>query len=225
MVPAPRSVADGGQWPHAHSRDFAVIRKETTDGQRGHRFDDVLRQQTSWSLERKVLHHVARYSTSSPAPVASWQIVVLVIAGGLLAWGHSFANSNVHNQLAQPQIYFPPKAAFAHAKAGHRITPSMMIPSVLTITPASRCSRRAGQDLLERLHRRPPLGNALRWRLLQRSAPRQIAQPTNTKLAALKRHRSQARPCEACCSRTYAFSVIASIMLIGAIASFINWRQ
>ena len=36
-------------------------------------------------------------------------VVVLVIAGGLLAWGHSFANSNVHNQLAQQQIYFPPR--------------------------------------------------------------------------------------------------------------------
>src|ERR1700740_663769 len=51
------------------------------------------------------------------------------VAGGLLTWGHSFVNSNVHNQLAQQQIYFPPQAAFAHAKAGTEITPSM-IPSV-----------------------------------------------------------------------------------------------
>jgi len=27
-------------------------------------------------------------------------VVVLVIAGRLLTWGHSFVNSNVHNQLA-----------------------------------------------------------------------------------------------------------------------------
>ena len=39
-------------------------------------------------------------------------VVVLVIAGGLLTWGHSFVNSNVHSQLAQQQVYFPPKAAF-----------------------------------------------------------------------------------------------------------------
>ena len=45
-------------------------------------------------------------------------VVVLVIAGGLLTWGHSFVNSNVHSQLAQQQIYFPPKAAFEHPKAG-----------------------------------------------------------------------------------------------------------
>src|SRR5437763_10968753 len=56
-------------------------------------------------------------------------VVVLVIAGGLLTWGHSFVTSNVHTQLAQQQISFPPKAAFAHAKAGTEITPSMT-PSV-----------------------------------------------------------------------------------------------
>ena len=39
-------------------------------------------------------------------------VVVLVIAGGLLTWGHSFVNSNVHNQLAQQEIYFPAAAAF-----------------------------------------------------------------------------------------------------------------
>src|ERR1700758_2071431 len=65
-------------------------------------------------------------------------VVVLVIAGGLLTWGHSFVNSNVHDQLAQQQIYFPPAGAFAHAKPGTEITPSM-IPSV---------SQYAGQQLL-----------------------------------------------------------------------------
>jgi hypothetical protein len=64
--------------------------------------------------------------------------IVLAVAGGLLAWGHSFAENSVHNQLAKQQIFFPPKAAFAHAKAGTEITPSM-IPSV---------SKYAGQQLL-----------------------------------------------------------------------------
>ena len=34
-------------------------------------------------------------------------VVVLVIAGGLLTWGASFANSNVHTQLSGQAIYFP----------------------------------------------------------------------------------------------------------------------
>jgi len=53
-------------------------------------------------------------------------VVVLVVAGGLLMWGYSFANSNVHNQLAEQQIVFPPQAAFAHPVAGTEITPSMV---------------------------------------------------------------------------------------------------
>ena len=53
-------------------------------------------------------------------------VVVLVVAGGLLMWGYSFANSNVHNQLAEQQITIPSKAAFAHPVAGSEITPSMI---------------------------------------------------------------------------------------------------
>ncbi len=53
-------------------------------------------------------------------------VVVLLAAGGLGMWGYSFANSNVHNQLAEQQITFPPAAAFAHPVAGTEITPSMV---------------------------------------------------------------------------------------------------
>lgn len=62
----------------------------------------------------------------------------LVVAGALLMWGYSFANSTVHDQLAQQQVFFPPASAFAHPKAGTEITPSM-IPSV---------SQYAGQQVL-----------------------------------------------------------------------------
>ena len=53
-------------------------------------------------------------------------VVVLLAAGALGIWGYSFANSNVHNQLAEQQISFPPAAAFAHPVAGSEITPSMV---------------------------------------------------------------------------------------------------
>jgi len=64
-------------------------------------------------------------------------VVVLLAAGALGLWGYSFANSNVHNQLAEQQITFPPASAFAHPKVGTEITPSM-IPVV---------SQYAGQQL------------------------------------------------------------------------------
>lgn len=38
-------------------------------------------------------------------------VIVLVVAGSLLMWGASFANSNVYNQLSQQKIYFPPKGS------------------------------------------------------------------------------------------------------------------
>jgi hypothetical protein len=82
-------------------------------------------------MSRKVFDKL----TSAGGVVA---VVVLLVAGGLLTWGHSFVSSNVHDQLAQQQISFPSSAAFAHAKVGTEITPSM-IPSV---------SQFAGQQLL-----------------------------------------------------------------------------
>jgi hypothetical protein len=64
--------------------------------------------------------------------------VMLLVLGGLGLWAYSFANSNVHAQLSEQQITFPPAEAFAHAAVGTEITPSM-IPSV---------SQYAGQPLL-----------------------------------------------------------------------------
>jgi hypothetical protein len=39
--------------------------------------------------------------------------VGLLVAGGLLTWGYHFANSNVHDQLAEQQIFFPAKGSDA----------------------------------------------------------------------------------------------------------------
>jgi hypothetical protein len=64
--------------------------------------------------------------------------IVLLAVGGLLLWGSAYIHNTVHNQLAAQQITFPAASAFAHAKAGTEITPSM-IPSV---------SQYAGQQLV-----------------------------------------------------------------------------
>jgi hypothetical protein len=64
--------------------------------------------------------------------------VILLVAGGLLTWGSAYVHNTVQGQLSAQQIFFPPKAAFANAKAGTEITPSM-IPSV---------SQYAGEQML-----------------------------------------------------------------------------
>lgn len=52
-------------------------------------------------------------------------VVVLIVAGSLLTWGSNFIGTQVASQLSAQKIYFPPAAAFDHAKAGTEITPSM----------------------------------------------------------------------------------------------------
>ena len=49
-----------------------------------------------------------------------------MVVGFLGLWAYSFANSNVHSQLAEQQIVFPANAAFAAAKPGTEITPGMI---------------------------------------------------------------------------------------------------
>ncbi len=41
--------------------------------------------------------------------------IVLLVSGGLLFWGYSFANNTVHDQLAAQQIFFPAKGSEALA--------------------------------------------------------------------------------------------------------------
>jgi hypothetical protein len=146
-------------------------------------------------------------------------VVVLLVAGGLLTWGHSFVNSNVHDQLAQQQIYFPPAAAFAHPKAGTGITPSM-IPSV---------SKYAGQQLLTGPQAEAYASHFIAVHLSElpyggvyaKVSAAAIAAPTNAKLAALKQTSFQGTTLRGLLLEAYAFSEIGAVMLAGAIASFI----
>ena len=146
-------------------------------------------------------------------------VIALVVAGGLLTWGHSFVNSNVHNQLAQQQIYFPPKAAFDHPKAGTEITPSM-IPSV---------SKYAGQQLLTGEQARAYADDFIAVHLSEmpyggvysKASTAARANPTNKALAALEQTSFQGTTLRGLLLEAYAFSEIGAVMLWGAIASFI----
>ena len=42
---------------------------------------------------------------------------VLIIAGALLTWGHSFVDSNVHSQLSAQKVFFPDKAGITAQKS------------------------------------------------------------------------------------------------------------
>jgi hypothetical protein len=163
-------------------------------------------------MSRKVFDYVA----SAGGIVV---VVVLVIAGGLLTWGHSFVNDNVHNQLAQQQIYFPPNAAFAHPKAGTEITPSM-IPSV---------SQYAGQQLLTGPQAKVYADNFIAVHLSEmpygglysKLSAAALANPKNTQLESLVQTSFRGTTLRGLLLEAYAFSKIGQIMLWGAIASFL----
>ncbi|MBV9047203.1 MAG: hypothetical protein JOY58_02985 [Solirubrobacterales bacterium] len=145
-------------------------------------------------------------------------VVVLLVAGGLMTWGHSFVNSNVHDQLAQQQIYFPPKAAFAHPQPGSEITPSM-IPSV---------SQYAGQQLLTGQQAKVYANDFIAVHLSElpyggvysKISAAALANPTNAQLQALKQTSFTGTTLRGLLLEAYAFSMIGQLMLWGAIASF-----
>src|SRR6185312_2660967 len=162
-------------------------------------------------MSRKVFDYVA----SAGGVVV---VVVLLIAGGLLTWGHSFVNDNVHSQLAQQQIYFPPKAAFAHPKAGTEITPSM-IPSV---------SQYAGQQLLTGPQAKVYADNFIAVHLSEmpyhglysKISAASLANPKDTQLQGLVQTTFRGTTLRGLLLEAYAFSKIGTIMMWGAIASF-----
>jgi hypothetical protein len=146
-------------------------------------------------------------------------IVVLLIAGGLLTWGHSFVDSNVHNQLGRQDITFPAKAAFAHAKAGTEITPSM-IPSVSQyagqpLTTGAQAEVYADDFIAVHLSEMP-LGG-----VYSKISAAALAKPNDASLKALEQTSFQGTTLRGLLLEAYAFSEIGLIMLWGAIASFI----
>ena len=108
---------------------------------------------------------------------------ILLVAGGLLLWGSAYVHNTVHSQLAEQQIFFPSKAAFAHPVAGTEITPSM-IPSV---------SQYAGQQLLTGQQAEAYADHFIAVHLSEigggktysQLSAESIAQPNNAKLAGV----------------------------------------
>jgi hypothetical protein len=147
-------------------------------------------------------------------------VVVLLVAGGLLTWGYSFANSNVHNQLAMQQIYFPSKAAFAHAKPGTEVTPGM-IPYLSQyagqqLTTGAQAEAYANHFIAVHLSQMPYHG------VYSQISAASMANPSNKALAALKATSFQGTTLRGLLLEAYGFATVGTVMLWGAIASFVG---
>ena len=146
-------------------------------------------------------------------------VVALVVAGSLLMWGYSFANSNVHNQLAAQDITFPTAAEFAHAKPGTEITPQML-PYLLQyagqpLTTGAQAEAYANHFIVYHLAEMPYNG------VYATVSAESRANPTNAKLAAEVNTVFTGTTLRGLLLEAYAFSVIATIAFWAGIAAFI----
>jgi hypothetical protein len=144
--------------------------------------------------------------------------VILLAAGGLLLWGSAYVHNTVQGQLSAQQIYFPPKAAFAHPKAGTEITPSM-IPSV---------SQYAGQQLLTGPQAEAYADHFIAVHVADMSGGKtysqlsteSLAQPGNAKLADLVNTAFKGETLRSMLLNAYGWWKVSQITYIAAIVAF-----
>ena len=137
---------------------------------------------------------------------------------GLLAVGRSTCNNTVQGQLAAQQIFFPPKAAFAHPVAGTEITPSM-IPSV---------SQYAGQQLLTGQQAEAYADNFIAVHIANMTGGKtyaqlsaaSLAQPNNVKLAGQVATVFKGETLRSMLLNAYGWWKVSQITYIAAIVSF-----
>jgi hypothetical protein len=144
---------------------------------------------------------------------------VLVVAGSLLTWGSSFISSNVHNQLAEQQIFFPPASAFAHAKAGTEITPQMgqylLKYAGEQMTTGAQAEAYADHFIAYHLAEMPYGG------VYAKASAAAIAQPNNAQLQGVVATIFKGTTLRGLLLNAYAFGQMGTIAGIAAIASFI----
>ncbi len=144
--------------------------------------------------------------------------VVLLVVGGLLLWGSAYVHNTVQGQLASQQIYFPPASAFAHAKAGTEITPSM-IPSV---------SQYAGQQLLTGQQAEAyadhfiavHIANMGGGKTYSQLSTESIAQPNNTALATTVNTVFKGETLRSMLLNAYGWWKVSQITYIISLAAF-----
>jgi hypothetical protein len=145
--------------------------------------------------------------------------ILLAVAGGLLLWGHDFAQSNVQNQLAQQQITFPTAAQLAHPN-GTEITPTMQ----------QTLGRYAGKQVLTGAEARAYADDYIAVHLSEmpyhgvysQISTAALAQPDNAQLKALETTSFQGTTLRGLLLEAYGFSQFGSIALIASVVSFVG---
>jgi hypothetical protein len=139
--------------------------------------------------------------------------VILLVAGGLLLWGHSVVDNQVHNQLAAQKIVFPaanspaikaPEFAAMHQYAGQ------------LMTTGAQAEVYANHFIANHLL---AIGGGKTYSQLSELS---LAQPKNAALAAQVQLMFRGTTLRSMLLTAYGFWQIGQIALIGAIVSFIG---
>ncbi len=151
--------------------------------------------------------------------IAGFAVAVILLAvGGLLLWGSTYVHNTVQGQLSSQQIYFPPKAAFAHPVAGTEITPSM-IPSV---------SQYAGEQMLTGQQAEAYADHFIAVHIAEigggktysQLSAESIAQPNNAKLAGQVATVFKGETLRSMLLNAYGWWKVSQITYIAAIVAF-----
>ena len=140
-------------------------------------------------------------------------VVVLLVAGGLLMWGYSFASSNVHNQLSEQQIFFPAKGS--SALASPKIGPYLNQYAGQQLLTGPQAEAYADHFIAVHLSEMPYGG------VYSAVSTASRANPNDAKLKAEVQTSFQGTTLRGLLLEAYAFSTFAQIALLAGIASFV----
>src|SRR5258708_6025815 len=139
---------------------------------------------------------------------------VLLVAGGLLVWGHSFVDNQVSTQLSAQKIVFP-------AKGNPEFT-------ALPAADAAAMGQYAGQTMTTGAQAKVYADNFIAFHLSKMGgtysqlSAKSLAQPDNAKLAAEVNTVFKGTTLRSMLLDAYAFWQMGQIALWGAIVSFIG---
>ena len=140
--------------------------------------------------------------------------IVLLVAGGLLAWGHSFVNSEVHSQLAAQKIVFPPANSPAIKELPAADAAAMSQYAGQLMTTGAQAETYADHFIAVHLVK---IGGGKTYAQLSSAA---LAQPKNTALAEQVQTVFRGETLRGMLLNAYGFWKMGAIMLIAAVVAF-----
>ena len=140
--------------------------------------------------------------------------VVLAIGGGLLLWGHSVVNTDVHNQLAAQKIVFPAAGSPEIKALPARDATAMTAYAGQLMTTGAQAQTYADHFIAVHLSE---IGGGKTYSQLSAAA---MAQPHNTKLADQVQTIFKGTTLRGMLLNAYGWWQMGQIMLISAFVAF-----